>query len=101
MKIQILEDDVIRRDVRARLLVPNDDESSRGALLRTKKARQLSCCLGEASEAASLCKHQLNQTERNGRRSTEGFSSKCLKITVKVAFKITSERLDFEWTKVH
>ena len=72
VKIQILEDDVIRRDVRARLLVPNDDESSRGALLRTKKARQLSCCLGEASEAASLCKQQLNQTERNGRRSAGG-----------------------------
>ena len=30
-KIQILEDDTIRRNVRARLLVTKDDESSRAA----------------------------------------------------------------------
>ena len=47
-----------------------DDESSGAALLLHKLASFLR--LGEASEAASLCKHQLNQTERNGRRSTGG-----------------------------
>ena len=36
-KIQILEDDTIRRDVRARVLVTKDDESSRANAANTKK----------------------------------------------------------------
>ena len=45
-KIQILEDDTIRRDVRARLLVTKDDESSRAATKHATKTedKQATLC---------------------------------------------------------